>query len=85
MAKFGLDVSMVNKHKDPLSDISNKKKFQSQSKGKNFRQSKPYLINLINNKILPLPWSLWPKEGRLIIGLIAFWSISGIFILGSAS
>ena len=51
----------------------------------NLPKSKDYLGNLINNKILPLPWFFWPKEGRLIIGLIAFWSISGIFILGSAS
>ena len=41
--------------------------------------------NFINNKFLPLPWFFWPKEGRLVIGLIAFWSIAGIFILGSAS
>ncbi len=53
--------------------------------GKNDQESKNYLSNLINNKVLPLPWPFWPKEGRLIIGLIAFWSISGIFILGSAS
>jgi len=67
-----------------LSNISNKK-FQSIPKGKKFTESKNYLRNLINNRILPLPWVFWPKEGRLIMGLIAFWSISGIFILGSAS
>ena len=62
-----------------MSSISNKKiEFQSKEK-------KDYLGNLINNKILPLPWLYWPKEGRLIMGLIAFWSISGILILGSAS
>lgn len=41
--------------------------------------------NLINDQILPLPWEFWPREGRLILGLIIFWSIAGIFILGSAS
>ncbi len=41
--------------------------------------------NLINDQILPLPWEFWPREGRLILGLIVFWSIAGIFILGSAS
>ena len=67
-----------------MSNISNKK-IPSKSKKKNNRKSKDYLVNLINNKILPLPWLFWPKEGRLIMGLIVFWSISGIFILGSAS
>tara|TARA_B100001109_G_C18414709_1_gene268032 strand:- start:4 stop:261 length:258 start_codon:yes stop_codon:yes gene_type:complete len=67
-----------------LSNISKKKNlFESQNK--NARESKYYLSNLINKKILPLPWRLWPKEGRLIMGLIVFWSISGVFILGSAS
>ncbi len=34
---------------------------------------------------LPLPWEYWPSEGRLLVTLIFFWSIAGIFILGSAS
>ena len=67
-----------------MSNISNKK-ILFESKNGNARESKDYLSNLINKKILPLPWPFWPKEGRLIMGLIAFWSISGIFILGSAS
>ncbi len=67
-----------------MSNISNKK-IQSKPKQRDSTRSKDSLGNLINNKILPLPWLLWPKEGRLIMGLIAFWSISGIFILGSAS
>jgi len=67
-----------------LSNSSNKT-IESKIKGKNARPSKHYLDNLINKKLLPLPWLLWPKEGRLIMGLIVFWSISGIFILGSAS
>ncbi len=70
--------------KDPLRNIS-KKKIEFKTTGKNSHNSKNYFGNLINNKILPLPWFFWPKEGRLIMGLIAFWSISGIFILGSAS
>jgi len=67
-----------------LSNSSNKT-IESKIKEKNARPSKHYLDNLINKKLLPLPWLLWPKEGRLIMGLIVFWSISGIFILGSAS
>ena len=35
--------------------------------------------------LLPLPWSIWPAEARLLITLIAFWSIAGILILASAS
>ena len=67
-----------------MNNISNKKTpFTSKAKKK--RESKDFLSNFINDKILPLPWPFWPKEGRLIMGLIAFWSISGIFILGSAS
>ena len=36
-------------------------------------------------RLLPLPWDAWPSEGRLLLALIAFWSVAGIFILGSAS
>ncbi len=32
-----------------------------------------------------MPWDQLPTEGRLLVGLIAFWSLAGIFILGSAS
>ncbi len=58
-----------------MTDISYR---NNKSKKKNEEHS-------INNKILPLPWKFWPREGRLIFGLIAFWSMAGIFILGSAS
>ncbi len=36
-------------------------------------------------KLLPLPWVLWPAEARLLLTLIAFWSIAGLLVLGSAS
>ena len=36
-------------------------------------------------RILPLPWEVWPSEARILLSLIIFWSISGLFILGSAS
>jgi cell division protein FtsW len=36
-------------------------------------------------RLLPLPWTAWPAEGRLLIALIGFWSLAGLFILGSAS
>ncbi len=37
------------------------------------------------NNLLPLPWELWPSEARLLLSLILFWSVFGLFILGSAS
>ena len=36
-------------------------------------------------RLLPLPWELWPSEARILLSLIIFWSIAGLFILGSAS
>ncbi len=39
----------------------------------------------ILDEVLPIPWYLWPIESRLLLGLIIFWSIGGLFVLGSAS
>ncbi|WP_320675426.1 putative peptidoglycan glycosyltransferase FtsW [Prochlorococcus sp. MIT 1341] len=36
-------------------------------------------------KQLPLPWSLWPAETRLLLSLLGFWSLAGLLVLGSAS
>ncbi len=36
-------------------------------------------------RLLPLPWTLWPSESRLLLTLTAFWCLSGLLILGSAS
>ena len=36
-------------------------------------------------RVLPLPWAAWPAEGRLLVTLIGFWSLAGLFVLGSAS
>ena len=48
--------------------------FNSIRKSKNLRDT-----------FLPLPWEIWPYEGKLLIILIGIWSIFGLFILGSAS
>ncbi len=48
--------------------------FDSNSNSKNLRDS-----------LLPLPWKIWPYEGKLLIVLIGIWSILGLVILGSAS
>jgi len=46
-----------------------------------------YKKNLSNltKSIIPLPWTIWPYEAKILIVLIGIWSILGICILGSAS
>jgi len=34
---------------------------------------------------LPLPWNLWPAEARLLLALVALWSLIGLLVLTSAS
>ena len=34
---------------------------------------------------LPIPWKIWPYEGKLLLILFGIWSLLGLFILGSAS
>ena len=41
--------------------------------------------NYLRDNLLPLPWKIWPYEGKLLIILIGIWSVLGLFILGSAS
>ncbi len=41
--------------------------------------------NNFRDTFLPLPWKIWPYEGKLLIILIGIWSILGLFVLGSAS
>ncbi len=31
------------------------------------------------------PWELWPAEARLLLGLVALWSVVGLLVLASAS
>jgi len=35
--------------------------------------------------ILPLPWTIWPYEAKILVILIGIWSVLGICILGSSS
>jgi len=35
--------------------------------------------------LLPLPWNAWPAEARLLVGLLALWSLLGLLVLTSAS
>ena len=34
---------------------------------------------------LPLDWTLWPAEARLLLTLTAIWSLAGLLVLASAS
>ena len=34
---------------------------------------------------LPLPWAEWPAEARLLLGMVAVWSVVGLLVLTSAS
>ncbi len=46
--------------------------------------SKKNQSNLIES-ILPLPWTIWPYEAKILVVLIGIWSILGLCILGSSS
>ncbi|MEX0587633.1 MAG: FtsW/RodA/SpoVE family cell cycle protein, partial [Cyanobium sp.] len=35
--------------------------------------------------LLPLPWDQWPAEARLLLGMVALWSVIGLLVLTSAS
>ena len=54
-----------------------------------FKRNRNFDPNINSNNLrdtfLPLPWEIWPYEGKLLIILIGIWSILGLFILGSAS
>ena len=41
--------------------------------------------NYLRDNFLPIPWKIWPYEGKLLLILIGIWSLLGLFILGSAS
>ena len=41
--------------------------------------------NYLRDNFLPIPWKIWPYEGKLLLILIGIWSVLGLFILGSAS
>ena len=36
-------------------------------------------------RLLPLDWSLWPTEARLLLSLTAIWCVAGLLVLASAS
>ena len=58
---------------------------QTRSKGSRKDWNQNTVQKPIWDEFLPLPWPFWPSETRLLLGLIVFWSLAGIFVLGSAS
>ncbi len=38
-----------------------------------------------NNSFIPIPFKLWPYEGKLFFLFLGIWCLFGLFILGSAS
>jgi len=68
-------------------EISQKQiKYKRRSKGKktltsNNKKKQPNLQEFI----LPLPWTIWPYEAKILVMLVGIWSILGICILGSSS
>ena len=41
--------------------------------------------NIIKDSLFPLPWRIWPHEGKLLLIFLGIWCVLGLFILGSAS
>ena len=61
-------------------------KYKKISKGEktlnyNYNENPKYL----KKSFLPLPWSIWPYEAKIMLILVGIWSILGICILGSSS
>ena len=36
--------------------------------------------NFLRDNFLPVPWKIWPYEGKLLLILISIWSVLGLFI-----
>ena len=59
--------------------------FHDFSKEKIYNLSEKEFHNKNKNNLIPLPFKLWPYEGKLFILFLGIWCLFGIFILGSAS
>ena len=68
-------------------EISQEKiKYKRSFKGKkSFNSTSKRNSNYLSQSILPLPWSIWPYEAKILIMFIGIWSVLGLFILGSSS
>ncbi len=64
--------------------IKEAKKYNNVSKSNKSFEPKSTSKNL-RDTFLPLPWKIWPYEGKLLIILFGIWSVLGLLILSSAS
>ena len=39
-----------------------------------------YNPNYLRDNFLPIPWKIWPYEGKLLLILIGTWSVLGLFM-----
>ena len=86
MAKSQLNVSIVHIHLKKLEISQEKIKYKRISQRK--KNHSPYKKSNQSNlkeSIFPLPWKIWPYEAKILVILVAIWSIFGICILGSSS
>jgi len=41
--------------------------------------------NFTESSFIPIPWRIWPYEGKILFFLLFIWSVFGLIMLGSAS
>jgi len=87
LAKSILNVSIVHIHQNKLEISQEKIKYKRISKRKKSLSSNEIENNQKNliESIIPLPWTIWPYEAKILFMLVGIWSILGICILGSSS
>jgi len=68
-------------------EISQEKiKYKRIFKRKKFFSPSPKVSSkILSESLLPIPWTLWPYEAKILIMFIGIWSILGLFVLGSSS
>jgi len=67
----------ISQEKIKYKRISKRKKTTSSNYKKN--------LSNLTESIFPLPWTIWPYEGKILVTLVGIWSILGLCILGSSS
>ncbi|ABV51339.1 Cell division protein FtsW [Prochlorococcus marinus str. MIT 9215] len=68
----------ISQEKIKYKRISKRKKSLSSA---DFQKNQNNLIE----SIIPLPWTIWPYEAKILVILVGIWSTLGICILGSSS
>jgi cell division protein FtsW len=70
---------------DRLTSITAVRRSSRSAQRNNEGSSPPPAGALQQRFALPLPWSLWPAEARLLLALVGLWSLVGLLVLTSAS